>query len=136
MPREGVRDLVDTLAAEGYLTLSEDSRSLVSFTPRAWAFLKGQDRVLLPRRVPRSRAEGFWTPREEEAEDLFESLRALRRRIADEQGVPPYVVFPDSTLRALCRLRPSTPEEFLEVPGVGQSKLRRYGDRFLELLAG
>ena len=71
----------------------------------------------------------------EAAEDLFETLRALRRRIAEEQGVPPYVVFPDSTLRALCRLRPSTPEEFLEVPGVGESKLRRYGDRFLQLLS-
>ena len=135
MPREGIRDLVDTLAAEGYLALSDDDRPVATFTPRAWTFLKGQDRVLLPRRVPRSRAEGFWTPREEAAEDLFETLRALRRRIAEEQGVPPYVVFPDSTLRALCRLRPSTPEEFLEVPGVGESKLRRYGDRFLQLLS-
>jgi ATP-dependent DNA helicase RecQ len=70
----------------------------------------------------------------EAAEDLFEPFgpAAAHRR---GQGVPPYVVFPDSTLRALCRLRPSTPEEFLEVPGVGESKLRRYGDRFLQLLS-
>lgn len=64
-------------------------------------------------------------------EELFARLRALRKRLADEQGVPPYVVFSDVTLRAMVRRRPSTPDELLEVSGVGQVKLGRYGKAFL-----
>jgi ATP-dependent DNA helicase RecQ len=55
--------------------------------------------------------------------------------LAREQGVAPYVVFHDSTLRAMVQLRPQTEEEFLEVPGVGKAKLARYGEAFLSELA-
>ena len=56
----------------------------------------------------------------------------MRKRLADEFRVPPYMVFSDATLRAMVRRRPSNEEELLEVSGVGQAKLRRYGDVFLE----
>lgn len=63
--------------------------------------------------------------------ELFERLRALRKRLADEHGVPPYVVFHDATLREMAARRPLTLNEFAELPGVGQAKLARYGEQFI-----
>lgn len=68
-------------------------------------------------------------------EELFQRLRVLRKTLADEAHVPPYVVFSDRTLRAMVRRRPRTQEELLEVPGVGEVKLERYGQVFLDELA-
>ncbi len=67
--------------------------------------------------------------------ELFERLRALRKRLADEAGVPPYIVFSDATLRDMCAKLPSTEDEFLDVSGVGATKLARYGEAFLQELA-
>ena len=63
--------------------------------------------------------------------ELFERLRALRKRIATEATVPPYVVFSDAALRAMCLARPKDEAQFLDVQGVGQKKLERYGEEFL-----
>jgi ATP-dependent DNA helicase RecQ len=63
--------------------------------------------------------------------ELFERLRALRKRLADEHGLPPYVVFHDATLREMAARRPLTLNEFAELSGVGQAKLARYGDQFI-----
>jgi ATP-dependent DNA helicase RecQ len=62
---------------------------------------------------------------------LFEHLRALRKRLADEHGLPPYVVFHDATLREMAERRPLTLPQFAELPGVGQAKLARYGELFI-----
>ena len=67
-------------------------------------------------------------------EELFQRLRALRKRLAGEKGVPPYVIFSDATLRAMVRRKPRDREALLQVPGVGTTKLERYGDAFLEEL--
>ncbi len=70
------------------------------------------------------------------AEDdaLFEELRALRRQIAEREGVPAYVIFHDATLREMAAQRPSTAAELLEVSGVGERKLEKYGEEFLALV--
>jgi ATP-dependent DNA helicase RecQ len=65
---------------------------------------------------------------------LFDRLRALRKRLADEHGLPPYVVFHDSTLREMADRRPLTLNQFAELPGVGQAKLARYGDQFIAVV--
>jgi ATP-dependent DNA helicase RecQ len=70
----------------------------------------------------------------DEAQGLFTNLRAERARIAKAQGVPPYVVFHDSTLRAMAEARPSTLEDMASLPGIGQAKLTRYGASFLAVL--
>ena len=70
-----------------------------------------------------------------EARALFDALRAERTRIASAQGVPPYVVFQDATLRAMAMTRPRTLDEMIALPGVGQAKLERYGQAFLAALA-
>ncbi len=64
-------------------------------------------------------------------QELFERLRALRKRLADRQNVPAYIVFNDAVLRELAAQRPLTPAEMLAVPGVGMTKLERYGAVFL-----
>lgn len=69
------------------------------------------------------------------ADPLFERLRALRKRLADERGVPAYVIFNDRTLHELCEHRPATPAELLKVSGVGPHKLARYGDALLAAIA-
>jgi ATP-dependent DNA helicase RecQ len=65
-------------------------------------------------------------------EDLFEALRVLRRRLADEAGVPAFVVFTDAALRDMCRVMPRDKESFLSVSGVGNVKLEQYGELFIE----
>jgi ATP-dependent DNA helicase RecQ len=75
-------------------------------------------------------------PLSDEGEALFQSLRELRKSIADRQGVPAYIVFSDKTLRAMAEARPSTPGELLAVSGVGPMKLERYGEAFLEAVSG
>jgi ATP-dependent DNA helicase RecQ len=65
---------------------------------------------------------------------LFESLRALRKALADEQGLPPYVIFHDATLREMAQRRPLTLNDFSGIRGVGDAKLSRYGERFIEVV--
>ncbi|WP_288736820.1 ATP-dependent DNA helicase RecQ [uncultured Enorma sp.] len=67
--------------------------------------------------------------------ELFEQLRALRRSLAQERGVPPYIVCSDKTLRGLCRRRPASREELLDVPGIGEAKASEYGEAFLQAIA-
>ena len=71
---------------------------------------------------------------EDDDSDLFEQLRALRRRLADGEGVPAYIVFSDAVLRQMAERRPRDPAGLLALSGVGPAKLARYGDAFLDLL--
>jgi len=68
-------------------------------------------------------------------EALFEALRQLRKRLADERGVPSYIIFSDVALRQMARDYPSTPAEFLTISGVGEKKLAEYGETFLAEIA-
>jgi ATP-dependent DNA helicase RecQ len=65
---------------------------------------------------------------------LFDEMRKLRRQLADERGVPPYVIFSDATLRDLARMRPSSPATLLTVRGIGERKLADLGEQFLSLI--
>jgi ATP-dependent DNA helicase RecQ len=69
-------------------------------------------------------------------EALFQALRALRKRLADAQRTPAYIVFSDKVLMEMAARRPTTPQALLDVPGVGPAKLERYGRAFLEVLSG
>lgn len=74
------------------------------------------------------------TRRIQENDPLFEHLRVLRKEIADRDEVPPFVVFSDKSLRDMCEKKPLTEEAFLEVNGVGQNKLEKYGEAFIEAI--
>ena len=73
-------------------------------------------------------------PISDEDEALFQTLRDLRRELADRQGVPAYIVFSDKVLREMAAQRPRTAADLLEVSGIGPAKLERYGEAFLEVL--
>jgi len=91
--------------------------------------------VAVPR--PESKRKGQAQILEEaspEDHDLFEELRALRKRLASERGLPAYMVFNDATLRAMAARRPTTEHELLGIPGVGAKKLETYGDDFLDAI--
>ncbi len=113
--------------------LRADEYGGLSFGPAARALLKGEDRLELvvpPRRQRRSRKG-----RPEGPEDpLFDALRARRRDLAKEAGVPPYVIFHDSTLREMAALKPTSRSALSRISGVGEAKLERYGDAFVEVL--
>ena len=126
--------MVEFLVAEGLLTRapSDDSATGLSFTATTRPFLRSTTPLYLP---PESAAEDEAPrPKLSGKELLFEKLRALRRSTAQEQGLPPFVIFPDSTLREMCRRLPATAKALLEISGVGHAKLERYGVRFLEVI--
>jgi ATP-dependent DNA helicase RecQ len=145
--RDHWHSLLRQLIHRGYLTQDIARYSVLGLTAKARPLLRGEETLILakPRtRVPTkkqrqaadrsARAAGLSGLEIDEA--LFEGLRALRKRLAEEQGVPAYVVFSDATLAEMSARRPGTYAELLAVNGVGQTKIERYGDAFLEVIAG
>ena len=94
---------------------------------------KGRGGATAAGKVTGSGAGGAGAPGADD-DDLFEELRVLRRQIADREGVPAYVIFHDATLREMAEVRPTSADELLDISGVGQRKLEKYGDEFLALL--
>ena len=115
--------------------LRADDFGGLSFGPGAKPILRGEARVEIVLPPKRTRRKG--RPAAEYPHDpLFEALRARRRELAAEAGVPPYVIFHDSTLREMAETRPATLHALSRVSGVGAAKLERYGAAFVEILAG
>jgi len=113
--------------------LRADDFGGLSFGPAARAILKGEERVsivLPPKRERKRRAARDSGP----ADPLFDALRDLRRELAKEQGVPPYVIFHDATLREMAAIRPGDRGALSEITGVGARKLDAYGDAFLGVI--
>jgi ATP-dependent DNA helicase RecQ len=113
--------------------LRADDYGGLSFGPAARPILKGEEQlsiVLPPKRERKRRAARDFGP----ADPLFDALRERRREIAKDQGVPPYVIFHDSTLREMASLRPQDRHALSEITGVGARKLDAYGDAFLEVI--
>jgi len=117
--------------------LRADDFGGLSFGPAARPILKGEAtlEVVLPPSRARTRGRGRKRDAAEYPHDpLFEALRARRREIATEAGVPPYVIFHDSTLREMAEAKPATLHALAQVGGVGAAKLERYGEAFLEVI--
>lgn len=125
---DDIKLLIQRFIATDYLALTESKYPVVTLTPAAYPVLKGQEKVFLA--VPQPKKEPVVTA----DENLFSQLRLLRKEIATREHVPPYVVFSDATLRDMCRVLPQTLEDMLEVKGIGEQKLRKYGQEFLECL--
>ncbi|MDB5689448.1 MAG: ATP-dependent helicase RecQ [Sphingomonas bacterium] len=115
--------------------LRADEYGGLSFGPAARAILKGEAEVALASPPKRERRRRGGSDADEHPHDpVFEALRACRREIARAQGVPPYVIFHDATLREMSALRPRTIGGLGQVSGVGQRKLDAYGEAFLAVL--
>ncbi|EGP5065777.1 DNA helicase RecQ [Enterococcus faecium] len=117
--------LIEYLISNGYLLTVDGEYPILKVTERGIQVLKGQEAVY--RKEPKKVQQLS----DEETDTLFEVLRELRTDLASEAGVPPYVVFSDSTLKEMNRIRPSSRLEMLQIKGVGQSKLDKYGEAFL-----
>jgi ATP-dependent DNA helicase RecQ len=137
------RSIFRQLVARGLLVADAEGYGTLALAPASRPVLVGEEKVLLRRpraKVPRERrrraAAGAVAPELMPADERrFARLRALRRELAEAQGVPPYVVFHDATLREMAARRPRTIAELATVGGVGSVKLERYGERFLAALA-
>jgi len=132
--------IVRQLIHRGYLVQDIATFSVLKLTPAAARVLRGEESVLLarPRLKEKARRKlAASAPGLETAADraLFEELRVLRKRLADERGVPPYVIFGDATLLEMSRRRPASEAELLDISGVGQVKLERHGGDFLAAIA-
>ena len=149
VPERHIRDVLSQMATDGFLSIASGRLPIVRFGPRAmetarpefhYEIKKIKRRTLPSRSVPGSaspdapeRAVGSYVP-DDEDEALFQKLRALRLDIARELGKPPYIVFSDKALRGMVQAKPVTDEQFLAVNGVGENKLKRYGERFMEVI--
>jgi len=133
--------IVRQLIHRGYLVQDIATFSVLKLTPQALQLLRAEEALELARpRVQEKPAKkkkktGPVADLSEDDLRLFETLRELRKQLATEQGVPPYVIFGDAALVEMSCERPSSEEGFLEINGVGQVKLERHGATFLEAIA-
>ena len=121
----------------GLLVQDVANYSVLKLTAAARPVLRGERTLTLARpRIKEKRRKPAKAARNLEPADqeLFEALRELRKRLADAQGVPPYVIFGDATLIQMSRDKPRTEDDMLEINGVGQVKLERYGAEFLDVI--
>jgi ATP-dependent DNA helicase RecQ len=145
MPNPEVRGYIEQLIAHGYLRQTDDAFPVVALTDEGVALLKDagaapgltlsrQRRPSKDKLPKRSRVEAeSW---QDVDRDLFDRLRALRLEIARSRGVPPYVIFHDTTLRELARLRPATLDELHGIKGIGARKAEDLGEAVLGVIRG
>jgi ATP-dependent DNA helicase RecQ len=132
---------IDQLIDQGVLARAPGEYPVLTLTPTSAALLRAESSVTLreAKKVDVGDAGGKQrrddgTPLSPQEHALFESLRAVRRALADELAVPAFIVFADSSLQDMARRRPSSPASLLKVVGVGQKKLDQFGERILELI--
>ncbi|MFF2532029.1 DNA helicase RecQ [Brevibacillus sp. NPDC058079] len=121
-----IADLIQLLIAEGYLQVTESQYPIVKLGERALPVLRGEERVVQKISIRPVQLT--------EDDELFEHLRALRKEISTRQKVPPYVIFPDSTLKEMSSVCPTDKQAMLQIKGVGEAKFEKYGELFLECL--
>ena len=117
---------IQFLTAEGYLFPGQGRYPALQLTPDAVAVIKGDQNVVML-------VESITTQQETDYnEQYFEELRKMRKNLADEAGLPPYVIFSDATLKEFSIYLPENKEEMLKIKGVGDQKYEKYGEAFLE----
>ncbi|MFD1706048.1 DNA helicase RecQ [Siminovitchia sediminis] len=116
-------EFIDFLTAEGYLRPSDGTYPILMLTELAGDVLRGKEKVFRREKVKITQIV--------EDNMLFEWLRKLRREIADQENVPPYIIFSDMTLKEMSSLLPRNEAEMMQVKGVGERKLEAYGKAFL-----
>ncbi|MEM1146029.1 MAG: HRDC domain-containing protein, partial [Pseudomonadota bacterium] len=130
------RSVFRQLVARGYLSVDMDRFGAVVLQPAARGVLRGEVEIAL-RQDPKSSSAKRTTKTalpEHVDVTLWEALRECRRQLAEEQGIPPYVVFHDRTLQQMCDVRPKTVAQFAELSGVGERKCEKYAEAFLAVV--
>lgn len=132
-----LRDIIKHLCENGYMTAEGDEYPILRLTPKSRGVLTGSETLRMMLEIPQkkkasSAKSAALSPADEK---LLIALKELRKSLAMRQSVPAYVVFSDATLMDMCRIKPKTRDEFMEVSGVGQRKAIRYGEVFLATIA-
>ncbi len=120
-----IKALIQRLTATQYLTLTESEYPVVQLTETAFAVLKNEATVW--QKIVK-------THKAEADDDVFSALRKLRKSLAEQEGIPPYLIFADSTLRDMSVHLPTTISQMRQIKGVGEVKLDKYGEKFLAAL--
>lgn len=138
------RDYIQQLINLGYLEVAHDQHNVLKLTPASQRVLFDNESVELVRMTTvkerlkaekaKAKASAPKSQRQRTRDELFEELRQLRKRLAQERGVPPYLVFSDATLEEMSATRPMNDLDMQRVSGVGQRKLQLYGDVFQEAI--
>ncbi len=139
LPAPEWRGLARSLLHQGFLAESHDGYSVLALNAASWQLLRGERPFLVAQapqapQTPRNRRPAVGAALTGDGEALFERLRGLRKKLADMQGLPPYVIFHDATLREIVERRPQTLQQFAGIRGVGEGKLARYGEQFIAVL--
>jgi ATP-dependent DNA helicase RecQ len=119
------------LLHQGLLEQTSDGYAVLKLNSLSWEVMRRQRQVFIAVPVAEKMSWNQNTSKAMEAQMLFQRLRSLRKKIADEQSVPPYVIFADSTLRLMAQVKPQTKQELEKLSGIGSHKLALYGERFL-----
>jgi ATP-dependent DNA helicase RecQ len=131
--KAALRDWISQLVGQDVLIQTSDEYPILKLNAASWEVMRGQRPVRLIEVARREKRTASVVAEAADTE-LFERLRTLRREIAAAEQVPAYVVFPDTVLLALSRVRPTTPEAMRQITGIGEAKLRAYGTQFLDVL--
>ncbi|BBD56555.1 DNA helicase RecQ [Planktothrix agardhii] len=127
------KNLGRSLLRQGLLDQTTDGYAILKLNSRSWEVMK-RERTVEITVIKEQNVEKSTRSLAIEAEMLFEQLRQLRKKLADEQSIPPYMVFSDSTLKLMAQQRPQNLEELSQISGVGSYKLERYGKEFTEAI--
>ncbi len=138
MPRKVVQNMVYQLVDQGLLTRTTGEMPTLQLNELSWQVMKGQCevRLLRPKQTAAAKTRKGEQTWEGVNKELFEHLRLWRRALAEERGVPPYVVFADTTLMDLARVRPTQSRHLLTVQGIGDKRLADLGDRLIAEIRG
>jgi ATP-dependent DNA helicase RecQ len=122
-----------SLIHQGLIDEATDGYSVLKLNDLSWEVLRKQRTVMIAvsQIKPRVTVTPIAPVNTAETEELYDRLQKLRKRIADEQSVPPYVVFSNASLRLMAQQQPQTRGQFLQISGVGDRKLSQYGEVFL-----
>jgi ATP-dependent DNA helicase RecQ len=136
LPAAEWRALARSLLHQGFIEESHDGYSVLALNAASWRLLRaeGTFQVAKAPQAARTRTPDAGAALTGDGEALFERLRSLRKKLADSQGLPPYVIFHDATLREIVERRPQTLGQFAGIRGVGEGKLARYGEQFIAAL--
>lgn len=125
------------LVARGYLSVDLDRFGALRLEEKCRALLRGEEQIQLRKDSTQKKAKQQTRITLPDTVDvaLWEALRECRRHLAAEQGVPPYVIFHDSTLQEMCVTLPQTSDLFSQINGVGERKLEKYGPAFMRVIS-
>ena len=125
---------IDFLAEKEYISADNETEAL-KLLPKSRDVLFGRERLVMKKVENSEKVVKTHRPEVPVNSDLLDALKALRKSIASKKSVPAYVIFTDATLIDMCKKCPETPDEMLEVSGVGRTKLEKFGKQFLEEIA-